>query len=196
MKKLRIAIGSLLALLMLGGMTSSGQVDNAELADLQSSLDTYKKVSLARDVDGLLSFLHPGVFSREPKEQMRKMMTEALANGKAPAMQKIEFQIISPVQPFSQGVFVRVGALSELTMTRPGDVTPQIDALMVGLIKERMGEVETSIDEQKNVIVIKKNSWMLGVKQEGAGWKFIDQHRIGFFFDNKLLPDDLMSMVK
>ncbi len=196
MKKLRIAIISLFTLLMLGGMTSPGQVDNAQLADLQSSLDTYKQVSLARDVEGLLSFLHPGLFTREPKEQIRKMMTEAFGNGKAPTIQKIEFQIISPVQPFSQGVFVRVGALSELTMTRPGDVTPQIDALMVGLIKERMGAVETAIDEQKNVIVIKKKSWMLGVKQAGGDWKFIDQHRIGFFFDNKLLPDDLLSMVK
>ncbi len=199
MKK-RLVLSLLLPLLAgcaFAQQVSGGGASLGHPVDLQTDLERYKQVSLARDVDGLLSFLHPALFTQTPKEQMKAMMQKALLDGTAPKIEQIEFQVVSPVQPYSLGQMVRVKAQSKLSMQRPGDATPQIDGLMIGLIKERMGkDVVASIDEEKNIISIQKTSWMLGVNEGGAGWKFIDKDRLEYFIKNRLLPDDLVAALQ
>ena len=178
------------------GVASAKQAQADQMVGLQNALRSFKDVSLKRDVAGIMAFIHPALFTKMSIERVKKMITEARADGKVPTLRGMDFQQISPIRPYSAGVLAVVGTTREFTMQRPGDVTPQIDALMIGLIKKRMGEVETSIDEKNDVILIKQKSWLLALNEGGAGWKFIDKDRIKFFVENNLLSDEIMGLVR
>ena len=193
MKKLALLI---LLLFTTVGMTSPQKADPEVKAGLERALAEFRDVSLKRDIAGIMSFFHPGLFTQMPKEQVSKAMTQAFADGQTPTIASMEFQYLSPIRPYSKGHSALIGTMSNLTMQWPGDVTPDIDALMIGLIKKRMGnDVSITVDEKKDVILISKKSWLLAINENSAGWKFIDQKRIGFFIENNLLSDELKAML-
>lgn len=186
------------AVLMLStGMVKAKEATPNLNTDLQSRLAAFQQATVARDVAGLISFVHPGLFTQIPQEQVIKMMTEAFTDGKAPVVKRMDILSVSPIQPYSRGVFALIGTLQEMEMKRPGDSTPEIDALMIDLIKKRMGtDVEISIDQDKNLVMIKKRSWLIALHHGQARWVFIEKDRLGFFIQNRLLPEDLVAQLK
>ncbi|MCP4934719.1 MAG: hypothetical protein GY927_11070 [bacterium] len=193
MQKLALLI---LLLFTTVGMTSPQKASPDVEMGLERALAEFRDVSLKRDVAGIMSFYHPGLFTHMPKEQVSKAMSKAFADGQTPTLASMEFHYLNPVRPYSRGHSALIGTLTSMTMQRPGDVTPEIDALMIGLIKRRMGdEVSITVDEKKDVILIGKKSWLLAINEGGAGWKFIEKKRIGFFIENNLLSDEIKAML-
>ena len=191
MKKLALLI--LMAFTVIG-MTSPQTVNPDVKAGLESALAEFRDVSMKRDVAGIMAFFHPGLFTQMPKEQVSKAMTQAFADGQTPTIASMEFQYLSPIRPYSKGHSVLIGTMTDRTMPRPGDVTPEIDALMMELIKRRMGdEVSIMVDEKKDIILISKKSWLLAINENAAGWKFIEKKRVGFFVENNLLSDEIKA---
>ena len=196
MNFLQRAAGLTLLLFTVIGMTSPQKANLDVKAGLESALAEFRDVSVKRDVAGIMSFFHPGLFTQMSKEQVSKAMTQAFADGQTPTIASMEFQYLSPIRPYSKGHSVLISTMTDLIMQRPGDVTPEIDALMIGLIKRRMGaDVMITVDEKKDVILISKKSWLLAINENAAGWKFIDKKRIGFFIENNLLSDELKGML-
>jgi len=205
MKKLALIF---LLLFTMAGMTSPPEASPDVKAGLERALAEFRDVSLKRDVEGIMSFFHPGLYTLMPKEQVKKAMTRAFVEGLAPQIKSMQFQFPGPVRAYSKGHSALIDTVTELAMRRPGDVTPEIDEIMVGLIKKRLGEeVEIRVDEKNNVILVRKKSWLLALNEgsggwEGSGgregrggWKFINKDRVGFFVENNLLSDELKELL-
>ncbi|MCF6244473.1 MAG: hypothetical protein L3J43_05500 [Sulfurovum sp.] len=166
------------------------------LTTLKSDLETYKTATMKGDVDTLMGFIYPTIFTVSPKEQMTKMFKEMYASGKMPKISKMSFGKINEIQKFDKGHFTTVVYNMDMDMTL-GELKPEMKSQMLEMLKTQMGpKSKVSLDDKTNTFHIEKESELIAIKEGKESWKFIEKTQVDSLVQAKLLPAQIIEKLK
>ncbi len=190
-----------LAFLMPFSFPHAGADTRAQMAELtaslQKALQTYRRALLQRDVETMVSYYHAGLFSHMPKEQVIDRLHRDKDLGSAPRLTRMEYRSIAPLEAYDGGMFTILEQYREYRLPRPGDTTPQIDKMMIDLLKKRDGKgVQAEYELQKAFVLIRKTSRLLALYRPGHEWKFIGPREMEFLIHKGEFSEDLMARLQ
>ncbi len=192
MKKLNLALVFLLFLT--GAARADLPASGGSTQDLAQSLENYKRASISRNLDHVMSFAYPGLFKMLSEQEMRQGIKEMYDKGTAPKIREMTFGETRGPTAYSKGHFVIVTTRIAMEMPRPGDASADVDAFVVKMLKEKLGKgVQVVIDEQNSLIKVDRKTEMIALNEEGQGWKIIEKDNLAWLIDNKALPEDLAA---
>jgi hypothetical protein len=166
------------------------------LTTLKVDLETYKNATMKGEVDTLIGFIYPTIFTISPKEAMTKIFKEMYASGKMPKINKMEFTKINPVQKFDKGDFTTVVYDMSMEMTL-GEMKPEMKSQMLEMLKSQMGaKSKVSLDDKTNTFHIEKQSELIAIKEGKESWKFIEKKQTASLIEHKLLPAQIIEKLK
>jgi len=166
------------------------------LTTLKADLKTYKNATMKGDVDTLMGFIYPTIFTISPKEQMTKMFKEMYASGKMPTIKKMDFTKINPMQKFDKGNFTTVVYDMSMDMTLR-ELKPEMKSQMLEMLKSQMGaNSKVSLDDKTNTFQIEKQAELIAIKDGKESWKFIEKQQSASLIQAKLLPAQIVEKLK
>jgi len=166
------------------------------ITTLKADLETYKTATMKGDVDTLMGFIYPTIFTISPKEQMTKMFKEMYASGKMPKINKMDFTKINPIQTFDKGNFTTVVYMMDMEMTL-GELKPEMKTQLLEMLKAQMGaNSKVSVDDKTSTFHIEKEAALIAIKEGTDSWKFIEKKQSASLVQAKLLPAQIVEKLK
>ena len=187
---------ALMILMFMGSNLVAKDMKVEALTTLKGDLETYKNATMKGDVDSLMGFVYPTIFTISPKEAMTSMFKEMYASGKMPKINKMDFTKIHPVEKFDKGSFTTIDYAMNMEMTL-GKLKPEMKSQMLEMIKVQMGEnSKVSLDDKTNTFHIEKQAVLIAIKEGKESWKFIEKVQTAPLVQAKLLPAQIIEKLK
>jgi len=187
---------ALMILMFMGSNLIAKDMKVEALTTLKGDLETYKNATMKGDVDTLMGFVYPTIFTLTPKEVMTNMFKEMYASGKMPKINKMDFTKIHPVEKFDKGSFTTVDYTMNMAMTL-GELKPEMKSQMLEMLKAQMGEnSKVSLDDKTNTFHIEKQAALIAIKEGKESWKFIEKQETASLVQAKLLPAQIIEKLK
>ncbi len=166
------------------------------ITTLKTDLETYKTATMKGDVDTLMRFIYPTIFTISPKEKMTKMFKEMYASGKMPKINRMSFKKINPMQTFDKGNFTTVVYEVAMDITL-GELKPEMKSQMLEILTVQMGaNAKVSLDDKTNTFHIEKEAALIAIKEGTDSWKFIEKKQSASLVQAKLLPAQIVEKLK
>ena len=186
----------LMMLMLMGSNLVAKDMKVEALTTLKGDLETYKNATMKGDVDSLMGFIYPTIFTISPKEAMTSMFKDMYASGKMPKINKMDFTKIHPVEKFDKGSFTTVDYAMNMEMTL-GELKPEMKSQMLEMLKAQMGvNSKVSLDDKTNTFHIEKQAALIAIKEGKESWKFIEKQQTASLVQAKLLPAQIIEKLK
>jgi len=167
-----------------------------EQIELQDALSNYTHATLNNDVDTLVSFVYPKVFTLVPKEKMTSMLTEMYASGKAPNIKEIQHINLTPITKYDQGTFSIITSVMSMELNSPRQ-DPNFEAFMLDMLKKKLGEnSKITLDAEKHQFLISNESKIIGINEGTEGWKFVGYDQAKQYASKNILPKEITDTLK
>ncbi|HIP41463.1 MAG TPA: hypothetical protein EYG90_03000 [Campylobacterales bacterium] len=162
---------------------------NSEMMGLKSALTNYTDATINNDIDTLITFVYPKVFTLLSKEKMIAMLKQMYASDKAPKITAIEHTNFSPIESYKGGSFSIVTSFMSMELSSPAVDNPKLEDMMCEMLERQMGkDAEVRLDKDKHVFFVKKKSKVIGIKEGKEGWKFIGYAQAKKYTARDIIP--------
>ena len=149
-------------------------------AALTARLNSFIKANDEMNLDMILDFTYPKVFTIAPREKLKEALEEGF-NGEdvKVVMDSMQIQKVFPVFTLGEGTFAKIKYSFVMFMTfkeSENEENQQEDnEFMLSMLGETYGQDNVSFDHLRKAIKIKVNSEMAAIKDEYAKeWCFMD----------------------
>ncbi|GEM_PF-3154746 len=172
------------------------ETPSKEQTELQDALSNYTHATLNNDVNTLVSFVYPKVFTLVPKEKMTSMLTEMYASGKAPNIKEIQHINLTPITKYDQGTFSIITSVMSMELNSPRQ-DPNFEAFMLDMLKKKLGEnSKITLDAEKHQFLISNESKIIGINEGTEGWKFVGYDQAKQYASKNILPKEITDTLK
>ncbi|MBA2499257.1 MAG: hypothetical protein H0V30_05975 [Chitinophagaceae bacterium] len=149
-------------------------------AALNARLNSFIKANDAMDLDKILDFTYPKIFTLAPREKLKEALNESF-NGEDVTVKMDSLQILKifPVFTVEDGTFAKIKYSFVMFMTfkeaEDQETRQEENEFMLSLMGETYGKNNVSYDPVSKAIRIKVNSEMAAIKDKYAKeWCFMD----------------------
>ena len=168
----------------------------SEMLGLKSALTNYTNATINNDIDTLITFVYPKVFTLLSKEKMIKMLKKMYSSGKAPKITAIEHTNFSSLETYKGGSFSIVTSLMSMELNSPAVDNPKLEDMMCEMLKRQMGkDAEVSLDKSRHVFFVKKESKVIAIKEGIEGWKFIGYEQAKKYTAKDIIPKAISKKI-
>jgi hypothetical protein len=184
------------ALFLMSACTDSATPKNAiensvkttKMASLKTALDTYSVATKENDVDTLMSFVYPKVFTLVPKEKMTSMLKKMYASGKAPQIKEIKHINYGAIKKYDKGSFSVITSLMSMDLKSPKQ-DQKFEEYMLGMLKQQLSEKSTiKHNKEAHTFTISNESKVIGIKEGTDSWKFVGYSQAKKYASKDILP--------
>lgn len=149
-------------------------------AALTARLNSFIKANDAMDLDKILDFTYPKVFTIAPREKLKEALEEGFNSDDVKVkMDSMQIQKVFPVFTLGAGTFAKIKYSFVMYMTfkesEDEENKQEQNEFMLTMLGETYGQHNVSFDPVLNAIIIKVNSEMAAIKDEYTKeWCFMD----------------------
>ena len=149
-------------------------------AALTARLNSFIKANDAMDLDKILDFTYPKVFTIAPREKLKEALEEGFNSDDVKVkMDSMQIQKVFPVFTLGAGTFAKIKYSFVMYMTfkesEDEENKQEQNEFMLTMPGETYGQHNVSFDPVLNAIIIKVNSEMAAIKDEYTKeWCFMD----------------------
>ncbi len=174
--------------------TSAG--DTKEMKELKSALDMYTKATIDNDVNTLMNFVYPKVFTVVPKEKMTEVLTKAYASGRVPNVKNVKHVNIEPTQKYDAGVFTFITSTMTTELKSPRPDNAKFEAYMLETLKKQLADKGTvSFDQASHIFTVNHSDKTIAIN-ENSGWKFAGVNQAKKYAEKGLLPQEIVAKLQ
>ncbi len=175
------------------GTSSAMSQKDIEMSSLKNALNTYTNATIHGEVNTLLSFVYPKVFTLISKERMKRILTKIYASKKAPTITDISYQKISSIMPYDAGLYAIIDSKMTTELISPVLDNDKFEQLLFDKLKSQMGtDAQVIHDKSKHIFTIKKKSQIIGIKEGSDGWKFVGYEQAKKYESKRVIPESIM----
>lgn len=167
------------SLLLLAFITAT-LVSFSQDAALTARLNSFIKANDAMDLDKILDFTYPKVFTIAPREKLKEALEEGFNGDDVKVkMDSMQIQKVFPVFTHGEGTFAKIQYSFVMYMTfkesDDEENKQEQNEFMLTMLGETYGQQNVSFDPVLKAIKIKVNSEMAAIKDDFAKeWSFMD----------------------
>ena len=177
----------------MGGKNSAVSEKATEMSSLKNALDAYTYATMNHDVNRLLGFVYPKVFTLISKKKMHQVLTRMYANKKAPTIKDIAYERISSILPYDKGLYSIIDSKMTTELKSPVVDNDKFERLLFDKLKSQLGsDAEITYDKVKHIFTINKRSKIIGIKELDDGWKFVGYEQAKKYESKKVIPESIM----
>lgn len=170
--------------------------DTKEMKELKTALDTYTKATIDNDVNTLMNFVYPKVFTVVPKEKMAEVLTKAYASGRVPNVKNVKHIDIEPTQKYDTGVFTFITSTMTTELKSPRPDNAKFEAYMLETLKKQLSDKGTvSFDQASHIFTVNHSDKTIAIN-ENAGWKFAGVNQAKKYAEKGLLPQEIVAKLQ
>jgi hypothetical protein len=168
--------------------------ESQELKGLNTALNAYTKATVNNDVEKLMDFVYPKVFTVVPREKMSEVLTKAYASGKVPTIKNVKHVDIQPAQKYEGGVFTIVTSTMTTELKSPRPDNPKFEAYMLEMLEKQIASQGGTVnfDKDKHLYSINHSDKTVAIK-ENDGWKFAGINQAKKYAEKGILPKEIVS---
>lgn len=193
-----------LSLLVFSACTGTANSDNlvaitekTEMGHLKDALNSYSDATINNDINRLLSFVYPKVFTLISENEMRRRLTKVYASKKAPHITDIEHRKISSIKRYDAGLYSLIDSKMTMELESPIFNNNKLEAMLYEKLKSQMGSsAEIIHNKNKHIFTVKKSSQIIGIKEGRNGWKFVGYEQAKKYASKRVIPDSIMKKLE
>ena len=174
--------------------STAKMTESQELKGLNSALDAYTKATINNDVEKLMDFVYPKVFTVVPREKMTAVLTKAYASGKVPTVKDVKHIDIQPAQKYEGGLFTIVTSTMTTELKSPRPDNAKFEAYMLEMLQKQLKDQggTVSFDKDKHLYSIHHSDKTIAIK-ENDGWKFAGINQAKKYAEKGILPKEIVT---
>ncbi|MCH9741263.1 MAG: hypothetical protein K0U38_10580 [Epsilonproteobacteria bacterium] len=170
---------------------------STEMSSLKHALSDYTDATIKNDINKLITFVYPKVFTLMTKERMTVLLEEMHASGKAPKIVKINHKDISAIHKYDAGSYAIITSAMEMELKSPAVNNPKYETIVLDMLKKRMGEdAEVHLDKDKHLFFVKKDSKIIGIKEGAESWKFVGYDQAKRYASKNIIPSSISQSLQ
>ena len=167
-----------------------------EMRGLYVALDEYTDATMNHQVDKLMTFVYPKVFSLISEDKMVSLLNRLYSSGKAPKIIGIEHKYISDIQVYEGGVYSLIISDMYMELVSPATNSPEHELFYYMLLKKRMGSNSTvNFDRKRHLYRVKKESKIIAIKEKNQGWKFVGCEQAKKYASRDIIPKQIAMLL-
>jgi len=167
--------------------------DTQEMKGLKKALNTYTEATINSDVEKLINFVYPKVFTVVPKEKMTEVLTAAYATGRVPKVKNVKHLHIEPIEKYDKGIFsiITSSMTTELKSPRPDNA--DFEAYMLQMLQKKLANKgSVHFDKEHHIFSITDTEKTLALN-ENEGWKFAGINQAKKYAQKGILPQAIIN---
>ena len=166
-----------------------------DIKGLESALESYTEATINNDVDTLMNFVYPKVFTVVPKEKMAEVLTKAYASGKVPMVKNVKHVDIEPTEKYDAGIFTFITSTMTTELKSPKPDNADFEAYMLEMLKKQLKDKGTvTFDKEKHVYIVNHSDKTIAIN-ENDGWKFAGVNQAKKYAEKGLLPQAIVNKI-
>ncbi|MBD3794040.1 MAG: hypothetical protein IE889_07795 [Campylobacterales bacterium] len=178
-------------------MPISDEPQESEADTLHSALTEYTNATINHEVDKLITFVYPKVFTLIDKDQMVYLLKKIEASGKAPKITQIAHKDISDIYTYEKGVYSIILSDMYMELKSPVINNPEYEMFLYVMLKKQMGgDAVIDFDKSRHLYRIKKDSKIIGINEENQGWKFVGYEQAKKYASWDIIPKEIALHLK
>lgn len=174
-------------------VTTASTSDTTEMKELKKALNAYTEATINSDVEKLIDFVYPKVFTVVPKEKMTEVLAAAYATGRVPKVKNVKHISIEPTKKYDSGIFsiITSSMTTELKSPRPNNA--DFEAYMLKMLQKDLAD-KGSVDfnKESHIYTINNTQKTLALN-ENEGWKFAGINQAKKYAEKGLLPQIIID---
>ena len=177
--------------------TSALAGDTKEMKSLKSALDLYTKATINNDVQTLMNFVYPKVFTVVPKEKMTEVLTKAYASGKVPTVKNVKHLNAEPIQKYDTGMFTFINSTMSTELKSPRPDNAKFEVYMLEMLTKQLAPKGGTVtfDKDKHIYTVNHSDRTLAINEKD-GWKFAGVNQAKKYAEKGLLPQEIVSKLQ
>lgn len=178
-------------------INSQKSSESKEMKSLKVALAKYTEATKSNDIDTLVTFIYPKVFTIAPKEQMVKSLKKIFNSGKMAKIEDVKHIDIEPIKKYDAGIYSIITSSMKTVIKSPRPNNKKFEEYMLESLKTELsskGGVVT-LNREKHLFYIQHTSKTIALNEDGS-WKFIGFKQAEKYIDNEIFPKKLINKIK
>ncbi len=166
---------------------------------LKKEIDKYCKLSLAKDVDGLLDFMPDELFEMAPRDAMKEALEQSLNSDKVDIyFDKIDATAISPIIELEKKYYARIDyssiirfGFAKMIAEMDDDTQKQFVSNVDEAYKKQFGEKNIKYNATTKTYTVSVSNHSFAIYNNK--WKFIGDEDKTKVLVNKIVPEEVQK---
>jgi len=170
--------------------------DNKEMKSLNLALSEYTQATLSNDVNKLISFIYPKLFTIVSKDKMINMLRRNFKSGQIPKIKDVKHLKIEPIKKYDAGLYSIITSSMTTILKSPRPNDNKFEAYMLATVQRQLGaEGNVTLDREKHLFNVQHTTKTIALNEEGS-WKFIGFKQVPKYIENGIFPKMLIERVE
>lgn len=170
--------------------------DNKEMKSLNLALSEYTQATLSNDVNKLISFIYPKLFTIVSKDKMINMLRRNFKSGQIPKIKDVKHLKIEPIKKYDAGLYSIITSSMTTILKSPRPNDNKFEAYMLATVQRQLGaEGNVTLDREKHLFNVQHTTKTIALNEEGS-WKFMGFKQVPKYIENGIFPKMLIERVE
>ncbi len=176
--------------------TNIDKNDSKEMKSLKISLSEYTEATISNNIEILVSFMYPKVFTVVPKEKMLKMLTKTFHSGNVPKVKNVKHIKIEAIKKYDAGIYSIITSSMTTVIKSPRPNDKKFEEYMLTTLQNQIASRGTvTLDKEKHLFNIQHTNKTIALNEEGS-WKFIGFKQAKKYIAKGIFPLMLIDKLK
>jgi len=162
--------------------------DTKEMKALKTALSKYTQATIDNDINSLVSFVYPKVFTIISKEKMITMLTKTFKSGKVPKVENIKHTKIEKIKKYDKGIYSIINSSMTTIIKSPRPENSEVESYLLKTLQAKLASKGTvTLDKERHLFNIQHSNKTIAINETGE-WKFVGFKQAKKYINKGIFP--------